>query len=138
MNFTPEQIIEAECQRLTAAFFLFIDNDRCDEVGSLLARDAVLAGSDGTGVQGREAIVVRVADRPAGLKAVHHISPAFIEVTSETEAKGLLSNTVFVNDGSGQWTTAPKRVCFWDSRYRIEDGRWRIAELRLRDIVGPT
>jgi hypothetical protein len=126
--------IEAACQRTATAFVMYIDNGRFADLGELFTEDATLKRVTGAVLRGRGQIVEGLMDRPADLRTVHHASPLLVDVTDNTQARGLSSFTVFAFNTTSA-STIPRIVAFWDDIYQLAEGRWRIAQRIARVVM---
>ena len=113
---------------LKARYFRCIDTKDWDGMRRVYARDAVMHDEESRSHwRGREEIVAGLEHWLARAVTVHHGHMPEIELTGPGEARGIWSmfdhvdHPEFVLEGYGHY----------HERYVIEDGAWRIAELRL-------
>lgn len=115
-------------QQLKARYFRCIDTKDWDGMRRVYTRDAVMHDEEsGSHWSGREAIVAGLEQWLARAVTVHHGHMPEIELLGPEEARGVWSMSDIVDhpdfllEGWGHY----------HERYVIEDGDWRIAELRL-------
>jgi ketosteroid isomerase-like protein len=124
-----ETSVELEAIRqLKYAYFRTLDLKQFDQLGQLLTEDATAAYEDGrTTLEGRQAIVDWLSGALSSPDIVtehhgHHPEIAFI---SDTQATGTwyLQDRVIVPSADLEIGG----TAFYDDRYRLTDGGWRIA-----------
>ncbi len=113
---------------LKARYFRCIDTRDWQGMRRVYARDAVMHDEESQAHwTGRDAIVAGLEHWLSQAVTVHHGHMPEIEITGPGEARGVWSMFDFVDhpdfrlEGHGHY----------HERYVIEDGEWRIAELRL-------
>jgi len=138
---TPaEELLAIEkIKQLKARYFRLMDTKRWDELGSVFAAAAELdvrqdAGQDAGHVRGRERIVDAIRSAVDAARTVHHGHMPEIELSGPDSARGTWSMYDYV-----EWPAEAGRRGFhgfghYEETYRIEDGAWRIATLRLTRI----
>ncbi len=124
-----------DIKQLKARYFRGMDQRRFDDVmAPVFARDAHL-DADGFTADGRDGIIAFLKRVLADARTVHHGHMPEITVTSATTAHGIWAMFDYVE------FTAPEagdgsRVGLhgyghYEEDYVVEDGAWRIANLRL-------
>lgn len=137
----------AEIRNLKARYFRACDEKDAVLLGEVVARDVELdyrgATTDpATGTNpigdttgevrhGREAAIAMMTAGPAGLVTVHHCAEPEIEIIDADHARGIwpmVDRLRFPPGGSFREMTG---YGHYHETYLREDGRWRIATLRL-------
>jgi uncharacterized protein (TIGR02246 family) len=115
-------------KRLKARYFRCIDTKDWAGMREVYARDAVMNDEESKSLwRGREEIVAGLELWLSRAVTVHHGHMPEIELTGPDSARGIWSmfdrvdHPEFLLEGYGHY----------HERYVIEDGAWRIAELRL-------
>jgi uncharacterized protein (TIGR02246 family) len=115
-------------KKLKARYFRCIDTKDWNGMREVYARDAVMNDEESRSLwHGREEIVAGLEHWLSQAITVHHGHMPEIELTGPGEARGiwsmfdLVDHPEFRLEGHGHY----------HERYVIEDGAWRIAELRL-------
>lgn len=123
-----------EIKQLKARYFRGMDQRRWDDVlAPVFARDAHL-DADGFTADGRDGIVAFLRRVLSEARTVHHGHMPEITVTSSTTAHGIWAMFDYVElaspgaDGSRQGLYG---YGHYEEDYVVEDGAWRIANLRL-------
>jgi acetyl esterase/lipase len=117
-----------EIKQLKARYFRLMDTKQWDALRAVFAKNARLLDEESnTGWTGREQIVAGLAHVLANARTVHHGHMPEIELTSDTEARGVWA----MND----WVDQPELTLdgwgHYHERYVFEDGAWRIADERI-------
>ena len=125
----PEALAAIEAIRqLKARYFRLMDTKQWDALRAVFARDAKLVDEESdTKWRGRDQIVDGLTKWLGRARTVHHGHMPEITLVGAGEARGTWS----MND----WVDTPAFTLegwgHYHERYTIEDGAWRIAELRL-------
>ncbi len=125
----PEDLPHIEAiHQLKARYFRLLDTQQWEALAQVFAMDAKLSDEDsGSAWLGRETIIANLKGWLSEAKTVHHGHMPEIEVTGPGEARGswamfdIVDHPKFLLEGWGHY----------HERYVLEDGAWRIAELRL-------
>jgi ketosteroid isomerase-like protein len=129
--------IRLALQDLNAAFTHNLDHGNLDELVDLFTPDALYTHAKRRS-EGREEIrKLFVARAEAGVRTVRHlISSLWLEIESETAARGSSVCLTFAHDGPPPAPHAtPHLVADFEDVYRLcEDGRWRFAVRHIHRI----
>ncbi len=138
-----------DIRQLKARYFRLMDERDWAGMAEVFARDALFeardcmrvtpiggkpSGPDGPVVRGRAAIMEFVREVLAEVASVHHGHGHEVELLGPAEARGVIAmedwlyaadRTTLIVHGAGHYA----------ERYVVEDGAWRIAEIRLTRLV---
>lgn len=121
-------------------FFWCLDRSRADRVADLFTEAAKLdLGRPGAPVvQGRDAIVADMRDRPGGRVTRHLVSGVLIEPVATDQATVSILTAVYagLDDGS----QVRKEIGVSDTDLvmaRDGDGKWRIADMKRTVVFKP-
>ena len=141
---TDDSAIEAigaieAIKQLKARYFRFIDTKDWEGWADLFTADAVMDVSDDPGsrgvVHGRDAIVEGVSQVLATARTIHHGHMPEIELTGPTTARGIWSMEDEVDfSAEGEAPSGIRGAGWYHEEYRLEDGVWRIAFMRLERL----
>ena len=130
-----EREIEAECQALSIAYARSIDFRDYDAFVDLFTEDGVL--DTGKPLEGRAAIQRSVMRRPDELRSRHVLTNIFIEVLSDTEARGISYLTLYRHVGpeslQGKPVSfdGPAAVGHYEDRFEKTDTGWKFKRRKL-------
>lgn len=140
------QVIDA-VKEVKARYFRFLDTKDWDGYGTVFCRNATFdmltgstvdpddgssasAASAGFVLEGREQIVAAVRDAVGESNTVHHGHCHEVWVDSPDQARGIIAMVdKITNSRTGECVL--EGYGHYHETYRIEDGEWRIADLRL-------
>ncbi len=125
-----------EIHQLKARYFRLMDTKQWDEWGQVFSTDCTMEVPEADMVTiGREEIVRAVSTALTGATTTHHGHMPEIEVTGEGTARGVWAMFDYVawpqEDGS-RWGL--KGYGHYLEQYIVEEGRWRIARIRLERL----
>jgi uncharacterized protein (TIGR02246 family) len=123
--------IEAACERLSLDYSHYADLGQMESFAALFAEDAELVVAGAT-TRGRAAILKSVTGTPRGaIQSIHAINNLRIDVSSPTEAKGVVYITAFMapkKDGAATLAEIrPAAVGQYVDVYRKTGEGWRFA-----------
>lgn len=102
----------------------------CRQGFVVTALDGAVSGFEGPVVQGREAIMAWIADAFSAQTSCHHGHTHEVTVLNESEAEGIVAMEDYLFTADRKVRTYHGAGHYHES-YRVEDGAWRIAEIRL-------
>jgi len=122
-------------KQLKAHYFRYMDEKRWSDWGQVFTSDAQLDTTEdapNARVSGREKIVAFVRGAIESAVTVHHGHMPEIEITSATTARGVWAMEDHLEyPGESEPFTIHGRGHYHEEYRKGEDGRWRIARLRL-------
>jgi SnoaL-like domain len=134
-----------DIRQLKARYFRHMDLRDWDAMGQVFCREARFDCSEGFGTRGldgawrgpvapvtvgRAPIMEWISSSFATTTSAHHGHCHEIWIDSETEARGICSMEDFILDADRK-TLLINAAGHYHEKYRIEDGEWRIAEVKL-------
>jgi hypothetical protein len=144
----PEELkIKDEVRELKARYFRFLDTKDWEGFAGVFSRDATADyrtgasvdpedGSDDSAraaamvIKGRKAIADQIRDAVGRSTTVHHGHCHEVTVDSPTEAHGVIAMVDLITN-SDTGASILEGYGHYHETYRLEDGAWRIASLRL-------
>ena len=135
MNDKKISTIKEACEALSIAYARAIDFRDYDEFISLFTEDAVL--DTGKPMVGRAAIAESVSRRPDQLRSRHVISNVFIDVQSETRARGISYLTLYRYVGEESLKgepidfEGPAAVGHYEDRFEKTAEGWKFKRRKL-------
>ncbi len=121
-------------RQLNDDYGYFLDHGEVAALTALFTEDALYTNGPRIS-QGRDEIEAFFHKRLAGgpRTSRHFYSGLRVTFVSETEAKGFSNWLAFASPGVAPIQMAdPFNVADFEDLYRLEDGRWRIAERHIR------
>jgi hypothetical protein len=134
---TPQEriFVERACERLSLEFARCNDNRQYERLSNLFCEDGIFRRplSPDRPLQGREAILAAMKEKPLDEEALHVCTNVLIDVTTDDLASGLTYFTVYVRSGHKSTSgTAPSAASTYVGTYSDEfvrtDAGWRIRE----------
>ncbi len=108
----------------------------CSEGGGSRGLDGVWRGDIMPITEGRDNLMAWISGSFATTTSAHHGHAHEIWLDSETEAHGIVAMEDWILDADRK-TLLINAAGHYHEKYRIEDGQWRIAEVKLtRLFVG--
>jgi len=127
--------IVAECEAISIAYARAVDFRDYDSFVELFTEDGVL--DTGKPLEGRAAIAQAMSRRPYELRSRHILTNIFIEVLSETEARGISYLTLYRHIGPESLTgepiefEGPAAVGHYEDRFLKTSDGWKIKRRKL-------
>ncbi|NKC01083.1 MAG: hypothetical protein GKR90_21670 [Pseudomonadales bacterium] len=127
--------VQHACTELSIAYARHVDFGEYDRFVDLFTEDAKL--SLGFEIVGREKIRRSMSKRSPELRSRHVMTNTFVDVLSETSAKGISYLTLYRHTGPESLESdpvsfqTPAAVGHYADEYRLTDDGWKIAERRL-------
>jgi ketosteroid isomerase-like protein len=134
-----EQLAETACQRLVIASYSLMDQGRYEETAALFTEDAVWVRG-GKPVQGRDAILAALHQRPETDISRHIVTNILVAQTGEDEAEATACFMPLRGARREDGTVATPPVSnIGDLAYRFRRGPdgWRIAHLLPTMVFKP-
>lgn len=128
--------IQRACEALSVAYARAVDFRDQDTFVGLFTEDGEL--DTGTVLKGRAAIRDALSRRPDELRSRHVISNVFIDVLSDTEARGISYLTLYRHIGPESLTGAPApldgpaAVGHYEDRFQKTAEGWRFKRRKLQ------
>lgn len=128
--------IRVELTELSIACARALDFRDYDTFLTLFTEHAVLEA--GSRLEGHAAIRAAIRRRPDELRTRHVISNVFIDVLSDSEARGISYVTLYAHESEASLRrdpvplTAPVAVGHFEDRFARTDAGWRFASRRLQ------
>jgi len=135
MDHDTRQAIQRACEQLAIEYARSVDFRDYDNFVELFSEDATL--ELGQKIQGKAAIAKSLSRRPDQLRSRHVITNVFVDVISETQARGLCYLTLYRHIGEESLKAGPvaldgpAAVGHYEDAYQLTDQGWRIASRRL-------
>jgi hypothetical protein len=120
------------CARLTAAFAVYVDQHRYDDLISLFTEDCVF-DRPGALLNGRGELRAFMERRPGGTVTRHTCAPPVLDQVTAQSANGVTYLTFFEGEPSGEGPATLKQIAiaeYHDQFKRTSEG-WRIARRRV-------
>lgn len=127
---------ERACEALSVAYARAIDFRDYDTFVDLFTEDGEL--DTGTVLKGRAAIREAISHRPDELRSRHVITNVFVDVLSDTEARGISYLTLYRHVGPESLKngpvplTGPAAVGHYEDRFVKTPEGWRFKRRRLQ------
>lgn len=127
--------IEAECAALSISYARSIDFRDYDAFADLFTEDGVL--NVGRPLEGRAAIEASLTRRPDELRSRHVLTNIFIDVLSETDARGISYLTLYRHvgpeslDGKPIAFDGPAAVGHYEDRFVKTEAGWKFKRRTL-------
>jgi len=127
--------IVAECEAISIAYARAVDFRDYDSFVELFTEDGVL--DTGKPLEGRAAIAQAMSRRPYELRSRHILTNIFIEVLSETEARGISYLPLYRHIGPESLTgepiefEGPAAVGHYEDRFLKTSDGWKIKRRKL-------
>jgi 3-phenylpropionate/cinnamic acid dioxygenase small subunit len=127
--------IQRECEQLAIEYARAIDFRDYDNFVELFTEDATL--ELGQKIQGKATIAKSLTRRPDELRSRHVITNVFVDVISETRARGMCYLTLYRHIGNESLKPepvpfeGPAAVGHYEDTYQLTEHGWRIASRRL-------
>jgi hypothetical protein len=137
-----QELIEVDAiQRLKTHYLYFLDNKNWEDWLSLFTQDATLQTDDAVSTRGRDgrpgpkhegidAIAEFVIDRLKRAVSVHYGHTPWIDVISDTEARGIWAMESTIEDAN----ELVHSYGHYRETYRKEQGEWKISSLHLTRV----
>jgi hypothetical protein len=134
-----------DIRQLKARYFRHMDMRDWDAMGQVFCQDARFDCSEGFGARGldgtwhgeiapitvgRDRIMAWISSSFAATTSAHHGHCHEVWIDSATEAHGICAMEDFILDADRK-TLLINAAGHYHETYRIEDGQWRIAEVKL-------
>jgi ketosteroid isomerase-like protein len=135
MNDEKIRTIQEACEALSIAYARAIDFRDYDEFITLFTEDAVL--DTGKPREGKAAIAESLSRRPDQLRSRHVISNVFIDVLSETQARGISYLTLYRHMGEESLKgepidfDGPTAVGHYEDRFEKTAEGWKFKRRKL-------
>ena len=126
------EAIEA-IKRLKARYFRCLDTKDWDGFAAVFAPDLVadVSADSGRVVEGADEFVASVRKAVGDVETVHHGHMPEIEITSDTTASGIWAMEDLLRFPDGAPVATLHGFGHYEETYRLVDGEWKIATLRL-------
>jgi hypothetical protein len=127
--------IEFECEALSITYARSIDFRDYDAFADLFADDGVL--DTGKPLEGKAAIQTSLTRRPDELRSRHILTNIFIDVLSETEARGISYLTLYRHIGPESLENkpipfdGPAAIGHYEDRFVKTDAGWKFKRRKL-------
>lgn len=135
MDDTDIERIERACAALSSSYARAIDFRDYDAFVTLFCEDGVL--TVGESLHGRRAIWDWLMQRPDEVRSRHVITNVFIDVLSQSEARGIAYLTLYRHHGAESLRpqpvplTGPAAVGHYEDRFRHTQAGWLFQSRRL-------